>query len=134
MNRIGPTLQALARTFGPAAPGQAARSGPRLRWSIRELMLFILLVGVALGLLRVRWGLIFALMAGGVVGCGLAPWHAVHAMRKLDGELSARSDLTSRARAVLVAQSYVFVWAAWYFGGVLVALAGIAAWWALRHG
>jgi hypothetical protein len=95
-------------------------------------MLAILLIGVALGLLRFRWGLIFALMAGGVVGCGLAPCYAVRAMRKLDGELSTLRDLTPSTRSVLVAQSYVFVWAAWYFAGVLVALAGVAAWWLLR--
>jgi hypothetical protein len=96
-------------------------------------MLAILAIGVALGLLRLRWGLIFALMAGGVVGCGLSPWHAVRAMRKLDGELAGRRDLTCRDRSVLVAQSYVFVWAAWYFAGVLVGLCGAAVWWLLRH-
>lgn len=133
MTRLRPALNALTRIVGPDGTGRWAGSGPRLRWTIRELMLIVLLIGVALGVLRVRWGLIFALMAGGVVGCGLAPWHAVHAMRKLDAELTARPDLRPRDRALLVAQSYVFVWAAWYFAGILVALAGIAAWWLLRN-
>jgi hypothetical protein len=96
-------------------------------------MLAILAIGVALALLRLRWGLIFALICGGVVGCGLAPWHAVVAMRKLDGELAVRRDLSCRDRSILLAQSYVFVWAAWYFAGVLVGLSGVAVWWLLRH-
>ena len=48
-------------------------AGMRLRWTIRELMVVILIIGLSMGLLRIRWGIIFALMAGGVVGCGLAP-------------------------------------------------------------
>ncbi len=95
-------------------------------------MLLILAIGLSLGILRIRWGLIFALMAGGVVGCGLAPWFACREMRKLDTELSRRRELATRTRALLVAQSYVLVWAAWYFAGVLVALAGAATWWLLR--
>lgn len=96
-------------------------------------MLLILVIGVALGLLRIRWGLIFALMAGGVIGCGLAPWYACREMHKIESELSRDRDMATRTRALLVAQSYVLVWAAWYFAGILVALAGIAAWWVLRH-
>ena len=104
----------------------------RLRWTIRELMVVILVIGLSLGLLRIRWGLIFALMAGGVVGCGLAPWYACREMHKLDGELSRNRQMDIRTRSLLVAQSYVLVWAAWYFAGVLVALAGGTAWWLLR--
>ena len=104
----------------------------RYRWSIRELMLMILAIGVSLALLRFRWGLIFALMAGGVVGCGLAPWYACREMRKLDLELARDHQLATRTRSLLVAQSYVLVWAAWYFAGILVALAGVLAWWILR--
>ncbi len=103
----------------------------RARTSIRELMLLVLVTAVALGLLRIRWGLIFALIAGGVVGCGLAPVYACREMRRQSGVLS-RSGVSTRTRAILVAQSYVLVWAAWYFVGVLVALAGAAAWWLLR--
>ena len=105
----------------------------RFRWTIRELMLLIMAIGVALSLLRIRWGLIFALMAGGVVGCGLAPWYACREMRKLDGRLAAQPDLAPGTRATLVAQSYVLTWAAWYFAGILVALAGVAAWWLMRR-
>ena len=112
--------------------GTAGRTRIRLRWSIRELMLLILVIGVSLGLLRIRWGLIFALMAGGVVGCGLAPWYACREMHKLDAELAGDRAIATRTRSLLVAQSYVLVWAAWYFAGVLVALAGVAAWWVLR--
>ena len=97
-------------------------------------MLLVLMIGVSLGLLRIRWGLIFALMAGGVIGCGLAPWFACREMHKLDIELSRDRALTTRSRSLQVAQSYVLVWAAWYFAGILVALAGVAAWWVLRHG
>jgi hypothetical protein len=103
----------------------------RARTSIQELMLLVLACAVALALLRIRWGLIFALIAGGVVGCGLAPLYACRAMHKLSGKLS-RTGTTTRTRSLLVAQSYVLVWAAWYFAGVLVALAGVAAWWLLR--
>jgi hypothetical protein len=104
----------------------------RFRWTIGQLMVLILVVGLVLGLLRIRWGLIFALMAGGVVGCGLAPWYACRGMRKLEGELSRNPDLATRTRALLVAQAYILIWAAWYFAGVVVALAGVAAWWLLR--
>ncbi|MGC8638509.1 MAG: hypothetical protein ACP5XB_01380 [Isosphaeraceae bacterium] len=103
----------------------------RVRNSIQELMLLVLASAVALALLRIRWGLIFALIAGGIVGCGLAPFYANRAMHKLSGEL-ARSGVATRTRSLLVAQSYVLVWAAWYFTGVLVALAGAGAWWLLR--
>jgi hypothetical protein len=95
-------------------------------------MLLILLIGVSLGLLRFRWGLIFAIMAGGVIGCGLAPWYACREMQKLEGELSRDRAMATRTRSLLVAESYVLVWAAWYFAGVMVALAGIAAWWLMR--
>src|SRR3954447_2478201 len=104
----------------------------RFGWTIRELMLLILAIAVSLALLRFRWGLIFALMAGGVVGCGLAPWYACREMRKLDGELAKDHGLATRTRSLLVAQSYILVWAAWYFAGVLVALAGVLTWWVLR--
>jgi hypothetical protein len=107
--------------------------GMKHRWTIRELMLLVLVSGFSLALLRIRWGLIFALMAGGVVGCGLAPWYACREMRRLDSELSRNQALAAHSRAILVAQSYVLVWAAWYFAGVLVALAGAAAWWLLRQ-
>jgi hypothetical protein len=106
-------------------------NGMRARNSIQELMLLVLMSALALGLLRIRWGLIFALIAGGVVGCGLAPFHACREMHKLNGELS-RSGVATRTRALLVAQSYLLVWAAWYFAGVLVALAGVAVWWLFR--
>ena len=72
-------------------------------------------------------------MAGGVIGCGLAPWCAYREMHKLDSELARDRAMATRTRALLVAQSYVLVWAAWYFAGILVAVAGIAAWWVLRH-
>src|SRR3954469_939382 len=105
----------------------------RFGWTIRKLMLLILAIAVSLALLRFRWGLIFALMAGGVVGCGLAPWYACREMRKLDGALARDNHLATRTRSLLVAQSYVLVWAAWYFAGILVALAGVLAWWILRQ-
>jgi len=110
------------------------RTGIRFRWTIRELMLLIMMIGISLALLRIRWGLIFALMAGGVIGCGLAPWYACREMHKLDLELSRDRAMATRTRSLLVAQSYVLVWTAWYFAGILVALAGVAAWWVLRHG
>ena len=105
----------------------------RLRWTIRELMVVILIIGLSMGLLRIRWGIIFALMAGGVVGCGLAPWYACREMHRLQDSLARQEGLATRTRALLLAQSYVLVWAAWYFAGVLVASAGIAVWWFLRH-
>ena len=101
--------------------------------SVRELMLLVLAIGLALGLLRMSWGLIFALMAGGVVGCGLAPWFACREMHRLQDSLARKKGLTASSRALLLAQSYVLVWAAWYFAGVLVASAGVAVWWFLRH-
>ena len=103
------------------------------RWSIRDHLLVVLLSGVVLALLRERWGVIFALMAGGVIGCGLAPYHACREMRRLEGRLSAVATLPPRTRAQLVAQSYLLVWAAWYFAGVMVALVGVAAWWVFQN-
>jgi hypothetical protein len=107
-------------------------AGMRLRWTIRDLMVVILVIGLSMGLLRIRWGIIFALMAGGVVGCGLAPWYACREMHRLDDELSRNRQLDTRTRSLQVAKSYVLVWAAWYFAGVLVALTGAMAWWLLR--
>jgi hypothetical protein len=115
-----------------AAEDLMGRPGIRFRWKIRELMVLILVIGLSMGLLRIRWGLIFALMAGGVVGCGLAPWYACREMHRLDRELSRDRLLTSRTRSLQVAQSYVLVWAAWYFAGVLVTLTGVGAWWLMR--
>src|SRR3954469_8420069 len=89
------------------------------RWTVGRLMLLILAVGVALGLLRSSLGEVFALMAGGVVGCGLAPWFACRGMRKLDHELAQTlgdpppSSPAVHYRALLVAQSYVLIWAGW---------------------
>lgn len=103
----------------------------RARTSIQELMLLVLGAAVALAVLRIRWGLIFALIAGGIVGCGLAPVYACREMRRLQRAL-ARSGLSTRTRSLLAAQSYVLVWAAWYFAGVIVALIGVGGWWILR--
>src|SRR4051794_16287342 len=104
----------------------------RSQWTISQLMRAILALGVALGVLRSPVGEIVALMAGGVVGCGLAPWFACRGMRSVDRELSrAQGDLspldpTARRRASLVAHSYVLIWAAWFFAGVVVAILGTA--------
>ena len=107
-------------------------AGMRFRWTIRELMVVILVIGLSLGLLRIRWGIIFAVMAGGVVGCGFAPWYACREMHRLESELSRNRQMDIRTRSLQVAQSYVLVWAAWYFTGVLVALTGGTAWWLMR--
>ena len=121
------------RAHDASAPRNESAIRMRFCGSIRELMLLVLAIGLALGLLRIRWGLIFALMAGGVVGCGLAPWYACREMHRLQDSLERKEGLATRTRALLLAQSYVLVWAAWYFAGVLVASAGIAVWWFLRH-
>lgn len=103
------------------------------RWTIGQLMLLVLAIGLALGLLRIRWGLIFAVMAGGVIGCGFAPWFACRGMRELDRELARTPSLPTPTRALLLAQSYVLIWAAWYFAGVVVALLGVSAWWLFQR-
>jgi hypothetical protein len=101
------------------------------RWSVGGLMLLVLAIGLALGLLRSPLGPIVALAAGGVIGCGLAPWFACRGMRKLDRELAhARGDAPpsspqARHRASLVAQSYVLIWAGWFLAGVAVAAIGL---------
>jgi hypothetical protein len=101
------------------------------RWSVGGLMRVVLAIGLALGLLRSPLGPIVALAAGGVVGCGLAPWFACRGMRKLDRELShAQGDAPpsspqARHRASLVAQSYVLIWAGWFLAGVAVAAIGL---------
>lgn len=113
--------------------------GPR-RGTIGWWMLAVLTAGLALGLLRSEAGDIVALAAGGVVGCGLAPWFACRGMRKLDRELAEaigdRSPLhpLSRRRASLVAQSYVLIWVAWFLAGVMVAVAALWLSWQLRRG
>ncbi len=104
----------------------------RWRCTIRELMSLIFVIGLILGVLRVRWGIIFAILAGGVVGCGLAPWYACREMWKLSLALGRDQRFDARTRARLIAQSYVLVWAAWYFAGVLVALVGVMVWWLMR--
>jgi hypothetical protein len=57
-------------------------------------------------------------------------------MRKLGRELAARpaSDPLARQRPRLLAQSYVLIWAAWFFAGVVVAAAGLLLSHALRLG
>ncbi len=99
-------------------------------------MLAVAAVGVALGALRSALGPVFALAAGGVIGCGLAPWLACRGMRTLDRELIERdgplprNDPRQRDRATLLAESYVLIWAAWYLAGVVVAAMGVAlAYW-----
>lgn len=110
------------------------------RWTVGQLMLAVLAVGLALGLLKSEIGEIVALAAGGVVGCGLAPWFACRGMRKLDRELArtlgdlSPLDPLSRRRASLVAQSYVLIWAAWFFAGVVVAITALGVSWQLRRG
>src|SRR4051794_26995323 len=90
------------------------------RWTIGHLMRAVACVGVSLGLLRSRLGEVFALAAGGVVGCGLAPLFACRGMRRLDRELGRqlaglpRSDPRVLHRATLLAQSYVLIWAGWF--------------------
>jgi hypothetical protein len=107
-----------------AGPPQAARS----RWTIGGLVRLVAACGVALGLLRSPLGEVFALMAGGAVGCGLAPLFACRGMGRLDRALGERpeSDPLARHRARLLAQSYVLIWAAWFFAGVAVAAVGVA--------
>ena len=117
---------------GVATKGLTPPTGLRLRWTVRELMLLVLAVGVSLALLRIRWGLIFALVAGGVIGCGLAPWYACREMQKLGGELDRDRAMATRTRSLLLSESYVLVWAAWYFAGILVALSGVGVWWLMR--
>ena len=101
------------------------------RWSVGGLMRVVLAIGLALGLLRSPLGPIVALAAGGVIGCGLAPWFACRGMRKLDRELAhAQGDAPpssplARHRASLVAQSYVLIWAGWFLAGVAVAALGL---------
>jgi hypothetical protein len=94
-------------------------------------MLAVLAVGVILGLLRSTEGRCFALMAGAVVGCYLAPFFAHRGMRKLDRELGVRmaglppTDPQARRRATLLAQAYVLILFAWIAAGVAVAAAGV---------
>jgi hypothetical protein len=95
-------------------------------------MLAVACIGLALGLLRTRIGVVFALMAGGVVGCGLAPLFACRGMRRLDQELKPRlaglprSDPRVLRYPTLLAQSYVLIWAGWFLAGIVVAALGIA--------
>jgi hypothetical protein len=99
----------------------------RPRWTVGGLVRLVAACGVALGMLRSPLGEVFALMAGGVVGCGLAPLFACRGMRTLDRALGERpeSDPLARHRPRLLAQSYVLIWAAWFFAGVAVAAVGV---------
>ena len=109
------------------------------RWTVGDLMLVVLAIGLALGLLRSPLGPIIALAAGGVIGCGLAPRFACRGMRKLDRELAqAQGDAPpssplARHRASLVAQSYVLIWACWFLAGVAVAALGLLLHHLLAH-
>lgn len=102
------------------------------RWTIGRLMLAVGACGVVLGLLRGPQGRVFALIAGGVVGCGLSPLFACRGMRKLDRELAdrlvglPRSDPRVLRRPTLLAQAYVLIWFAWFLVGVVVAATGLA--------
>jgi hypothetical protein len=94
-------------------------------------MFAVVSVAVGLGLLRTSHGPVFALGAGCVVGCYLAPAFAHRGMRKLDGELEVRlsglprTDPRVRRRPTLLAQAYVLIWFAWFFAGVVVAAMGL---------
>jgi hypothetical protein len=106
-----------------AGPPQSARP----RWTVGGLVWLVAACGAALGLLRSPLGEVFALMAGGVVGCGLAPLFACRGMRRLERALGERpeTDPLARHRARVLAQSYVLIWAAWFFAGVVVAAVGV---------
>src|SRR5262249_45799213 len=84
----------LGDTFLEIAEKQQALGGAspdrRTRWTIARLMAAVLAAATALGLLRSSEGRLFALLAGAVVGCYLAPVFAHRGMRKLDRELAVR--------------------------------------------
>jgi hypothetical protein len=102
------------------------------RWTVGRWMLVVAGVGLELGLLRTRLGKVFALMAGGVVGCGLAPLFACRGMRRLDEELRPRlaglprNDPRVLRHPTLLAQSYVLIWAGWFLAGTVIAALGLA--------
>lgn len=99
---------------------------PRPRWTLGKLMLLIAAVAATLGALRSELGEVFALIAGGVIGCGLAPWFASRGMRRLEADLERdRPELSSSERASIKAQAYLLILVAWMFAGVVVAAAAI---------
>ena len=104
----------------------------RFGWTIRELMLLILAIGGLPGPAPLPLGP--DLRADGRRGRRLRPGPVVRLPRDAQARRRAARDnhLATRTRSLLVAQSYVLVWAAWYFAGILVALAGVLAWWILR--
>lgn len=113
----------------------AAEPARPMRWTISKLMLAVLAVAVALGLLRTSEGPLFALWAGCVVGCYLAPLFAHRGMKKLDRDLAGLPPDDSRAlrRPTLLAQAYVLILFGWMFAGLVTAAVGMVVARQLAH-
>ena len=92
------------------------------RWTVGGLMWVVLAIGLALGLLRSPLGPIIALAAGGVIGCGLAPWFACRGMRKLDREL-AQAQGDAPPSSPLARHRLVYATLGELMGGAIHALA-----------
>lgn len=95
------------------------------RWTLGGLLRLVAACAVALGVLRSPLGEVAALAAGGVVGCGLAPYYACRGLRRI--EAGPARFAPRDARPMMLAESYVLTWAAWFLAGVVVAAGGVAA-------
>ncbi len=95
------------------------------QWTIAGLLRVVAGCALAMGILRSPLGEVAALAAGGVVGCGLAPYFACRGLRRIE---AGPARLAPRAaRPMMLAESYVLTWAAWFLAGVLLAAGGVAA-------
>ncbi len=112
---------------------------PRSHWTLGHLMSLVAVVAISLGLLRSELGEIWALIAAGIIGCGLAPWLALRGMREIEREQptkitnhqGARPNPTM-PRVSHLAQAFLWIWTAWFSAGVVLGILGVVAARALR--
>lgn len=85
-------------------------------------------VGLMLGLLRSELGVVFSLVASGIVGCGFGPWLAYRSMKRMESVSAAEADRVKHPGAystTLLAQSFLFSLAAWFVAAAIIGVVGV---------
>ena len=102
----------------------------------------VALTAITLGLLRSELGEVFALITGGLIGCGLAPWLALRGMKRVEAVLAPKSSAPahrlSHSRTPFkisrVAQTFLLIFWAWFAVAVFVGVIGVTLARLLRQG